>query len=88
MSERECPICLEAREHFFDAGCGHSWCVACQARMRIHCLRLCPICRARVVDFLLPLEPLHVLGEKTEPRIRWRVKRHRRRERRGALNNW
>jgi hypothetical protein len=84
----ECPICFEARDHFFDAKCGHKWCVACQARMRNHSLRTCPMCRAYVEDFLLPLEPMRLLGSKELPRIKWRVKRYRRRERRAAFNNW
>ena len=81
----ECPICFEVREHTFDAECGHSWCVACQALMRKHCLRTCPICRAYVVDYLVPLEPPHLLGSNELPRIKWRMKRYRRRERRGSI---
>jgi hypothetical protein len=71
----------------FKSKCGHQWCIGCQARMRLHCLRRCPLCRALVEDYLVPLEPLCALGVRSEPRIRWRVKRHRRRERRGALRD-
>ena len=77
----ECPICYQGGP-FFEASCGHSWCTSCQVQMRLKCIRICPLCRAQVEDYLVPLEPLTTLGSKEEPRIRWRVKRHRRRERR------
>lgn len=85
----ECCVCLtEQKKWFNDAPCGHYWCRKCHRNMQKYDMTLCPLCRTswwvRLPNFFMQalLEGYDPVGS-----IRWRVKRHRRRERRATYQN-
>ena len=83
-NSEDCCVCLETRTKWFTAPCNHYWCRKCHREMQRYDMTLCPLCRA---SWWVRLPNLYIMGllEGDEPfGIRWRVKRHRKRERRAS----
>ena len=79
----ECCICLQDSKKWFYAPCNHQWCRKCHRQMQRYDMTTCPLCRASWWT-RLPNLYIESLLDGYEPVMRWRVKRHRRRERRAS----
>ena len=81
----ECCICLEESSKWFTARCQHYWCRACHRHMLRYDITDCPLCRVSFNVTRSSVESL--LASDGSYQIRWRVKRHRKRERRASVLN-
>lgn len=83
--EPECCICYNSEKKWFHAKCGHQWCRKCHRQMQRYDLKKCPLCRATFRVVLPNIEIKAMKAEAYDERlIRWRVKRHRKKERRAS----